>query len=339
MTVGLVLWAVAVDLAVGDPRRLPHPVVGMGRVIDFLEARLNHGGALARRFKGGLLTLVVVGGVFGLATLLLDLLSRVHPWLGLAAELWLLATTFAIKGLAEAGRMIAAPLARGDLPGARQALARVVGRDTQRLDEAEIARGAVETVAENSVDGITSPLFFALIGGAPLALAYKAVNTLDSMVGYKNARFADFGFASAKLDDIANWLPARLTAVCLWAAGALLAASGKETLFVADAFTHTRRQAPRHPSPNAGWPEAMVAWLMGVRLGGVNYYQGVVSHRATLGPGSVTLGARHIAVTIRLMHLAWGLFLLMMIICGWAGGALETLASADGVVILRLGAE
>ncbi len=321
MGVTLILLAVAIDLIVGDPRWLPHPVVGMGRVITWLEVRLNRGGQRARRLKGALLTLLVVAGTFWLATLLLNWLSMVHPWLKVAAELWLLATTLAIKGLADAGRAIAAPLVKGDLEAAREALSRVVGRDTATLNEPEIARGAVETVAENTVDGITSPLFFALIGGAPLALAYKAVNTLDSMVGYKNARFADFGYASAKLDDIANWLPARLTAVCLWAAGALWNALGREPLAVAGAFTHTRRQAPRHPSPNAGWPEAMVAWLMGVKLGGENVYGGELSHRAMLGPGRVALEARHIDITIGLMHAAWGLFLLMMIALGMAGEA------------------
>lgn len=322
MPVGLVLGAVAIDLVVGDPRRLPHPVVGMGRVITFLEARLNRGAALARRLTGALTTLLVVGGVFGLATLALWLLAAIHPWLGLVAELWLLSTTLAIKGLAEAGRAVAAPLARGDLDAARAALAMIVGRDTEHLDEAEITRGAVETVAENSVDGITSPLFYALIGGAPLALAYKAVNTLDSMVGYKNARFADFGFASAKLDDLANWLPARLTAVCLWAAGALVNVFTPARLAVAGAFTHTRAEAPRHPSPNAGWPEAIVAWLLQVRLGGCNTYQGVASLRATLGPGRVALKAAHIETTILLVQLAWGLFLAMMLALGAAGGAL-----------------
>ncbi|UYG01232.1 adenosylcobinamide-phosphate synthase CbiB [Halomonas sp. GD1P12] len=321
MGVTLILLAVAIDLVVGDPRGLPHPVVGMGRMITVLEARLNRGGRYARRLKGALLTLLVVAGTFWLATLLLNWLSMVHPWLKVAAELWLLATTLAIKGLADAGRAIAAPLARGDFEAAREALSRVVGRDTATLNEPEIARGAVETVAENTVDGITSPLFFALIGGAPLALAYKAVNTLDSMVGYKNARFADFGYVSAKLDDVANWLPARLTAVCLWAAGALWNSLGREPLAVAGAFTHTRRQAPRHPSPNAGWPEAMVAWLLGVKLGGVNVYGGELSHRATLGPGRVALTARHIDITIGLMHGAWGLFLLMMIALGTAGEA------------------
>ena len=212
---GWVALAIVIDLIVGDPRALPHPVVILGKAISALEHRWNKGSPQRRRLLGGCLTLVVVLGTLSVAWLGLALLSWVHPWLGLAAELWLLATTLAIKGLADAGRAIAAPLRQGDLPGARQALSRVVGRDTQALDEAEITRGAVETVAENTVDGITSPLLFALLGGAPLALAYKAINTLDSMVGYRNERYGDFGYASARLDDLANWLPARLTALCL----------------------------------------------------------------------------------------------------------------------------
>ena len=206
---GWVALAIVIDLIVGDPRALPHPVVILGKAISALEHRWNHGSPQRRRLLGGCLALVVVLGTLSVAWLGLALLSWVHPWLGLAAELWLLATTLAIKGLADAGRAIAAPLRQGDLPGARQALARVVGRDTQALDEAEITRGAVETVAENTVDGITSPLLFALLGGAPLALAYKAINTLDSMVGYRNERYGDFGYASARLDDLAGGAPWR----------------------------------------------------------------------------------------------------------------------------------
>ena len=205
----LIIFAIAIDLVVGDPRSLPHPVVLMGRFISAFERLWNRGTAQQRRVSGFLLTTIVVGGVWAISWLALALLERLHPGLALIAELWLLSTALAIKGLGDAARAVIQPLTQGDLPAARKALGMIVGRDTQNLDEAEITRGTVETVAENTVDGITAPLFFALIGGAPLALAYKAVNTLDSMVGYKNQRYADFGFASAKLDDLANWVPAR----------------------------------------------------------------------------------------------------------------------------------
>lgn len=310
----MVAFAIVIDLIVGDPRSLPHPVVLMGRVISGYERLWNRGSAKQRRVSGMVLTIIVVGGVWSVSWLLLVLLARLHPVLALLAELWLLSTTLAIKGLAEAAHAVIKPLAQNDLAGARKALGMIVGRDTQHLDEAEITRGTVETVAENTVDGITAPLFFALIGGAPLALAYKAVNTLDSIVGYKNQRYADFGFASAKLDDAANWIPARLTVLCLWLAGLILSISGVLHLRWKGALRGTCRDAPRHPSPNAGWPEAMVARLLGVQLGGTNYYQGVVSQRATLGEPLEVLQVKHITATVHLMHGAWLLFMLLSVV-------------------------
>ncbi len=305
----LIVLAIGLDVIVGDPRSLPHPVVLIGRFIASFERLWNRGTAKQRRISGLLLTLIVVGGVGGASWLLLAVLTQLHPGLALIAELWLLSTTLAIKGLGDAARAVVMPLSQRDLPVARKALSMIVGRDTQYLDEAEITRGTVETVAENTVDGITAPLFFALIGGAPLALAYKAVNTLDSMVGYQNQRYGDFGFASAKLDDVANWLPARLTTLCLWLAGLLLSLFSSLSLRWQGALSGTCRDAPRHPSPNAGWPEAMVARLLGVQLGGTNYYQGVASHRATLGEPLEPLRVAHISATLQLMHGAWLLFM------------------------------
>ncbi|PRY59391.1 adenosylcobinamide-phosphate synthase [Vreelandella songnenensis] len=316
MTLTLLIGlAIVLDLLIGDPRALVHPVVLIGRLISFLEKRWNRGGASRRKCLGFMLTATVVLSVWGASFTALVLLAMIHPWLALAAELWLLATTLAIKGLADAGRAVARPLARGDLPAARQALSMIVGRDTQTLDEAGITRGTVETVAENTVDGITAPLFFAVLGGAPLALAYKAINTLDSMVGYRNARFEHFGYASAKLDDIANWVPARLTTLCLWVGGVLLSALGTPLRW-RGALRATLSDAPRHPSPNAGWPEAMVARLLGVQLGGINTYQGVISHRATLGEPFEALRVAHIGTTISLMHMGWLLFAVLMGIAG-----------------------
>lgn len=313
----LVAVAILIDLLVGDPRWLPHPVVIIGRMISSYERLWNRGTARQRQLSGAFLTVMVVGGVWLVSWLFLLVLARLHPGLALIAELWLLSTALAMKGLGDAARAVAAPLSKGDLPAARQALAMIVGRDTQRLEEADITRGAVETVAENTVDGITAPLFFALIGGAPLALAYKAVNTLDSMVGYRNERFNDFGYASAKLDDVANWLPARLTALCLWLAGSGLIGRGVTVSRWRGALAATCREAPRHPSPNAGWPEAMVANLLGVQLGGTNFYQGVASHRATLGSGQMPLNVAHISMTLWLMHGGWLLFFTLAALTLW----------------------
>ncbi|WP_136248941.1 adenosylcobinamide-phosphate synthase CbiB [Halomonas borealis] len=292
--------ALALDLALGDPPWWPHPVVGIGRVIARLERAWNHGPAEARRRRGLWLAALVVGGTWALAWGLLTALAWASPGLALVMELVLLATAFATRGLAEAARAVAVPLRRGDLPAARRALGRIVGRDTEALDEAGLARGAVETVAENTVDGITAPLCWALLGGAPLALAYKAVNTLDSMVGYRSPRHEAFGRASARLDDAVNWLPARLTAFAMWLAARLVV--GGRTR---GAMAATRREAPRHPSPNAGWPEAMVAQLLGVRLGGLSHYDGRASHRATLGCAREPLAVGHIEAAIRHMHGGW----------------------------------
>lgn len=317
----LVLAAVALDLVIGDPRCLPHPVVGMGAVIAGLERAWNHGTPLARRVKGVLMTALVVAGTGWLAWAIISLLARVHPWLGWIAEGWLLASCLAIRGLRDAARAVAKPLAAGDLPAARRALSMIVGRDTAELAEPEIARGAVETVAENTVDGITAPLFFALLGGAPLALAYKAVNTLDSMVGYRSERYCDFGRASARLDDAANWVPARLTALTLWLGGMWVGRGGR--LRIQGALAATCREAPRHPSPNSGWPEAMVANLLGVQLGGTNYYCGEVSERSRLGTFHEPLGAQHISMAIRLMHGGWLGFLALLATAALLGEALR----------------
>ncbi|MBB3142418.1 adenosylcobinamide-phosphate synthase CbiB [Halomonas organivorans] len=304
----LIAAALAIDLALGDPPWLPHPVVGIGRAIARLERAWNHGPAEARRRRGLWLAAAVVGGTWALVWVLLTALAWISPGLSLAAELILLATAFATRGLAEAARAVAEPLKRGDLPAARRALGRIVGRDTEALDEAGLTRGAVETVAENTVDGITAPLCWAMIGGAPLALAYKAVNTLDSMVGYRSPRFEDFGRASARLDDAVNWVPARLTALAMWLAARLVVGGRTK-----GAMAATRREAPRHPSPNAGWPEAMVAHLLGVRLGGLNHYDGRPSHRAVLGCALEPLSVAHIERAIRHMHGGWlGLLALLV---------------------------
>ncbi|WP_236645263.1 adenosylcobinamide-phosphate synthase CbiB [Aidingimonas lacisalsi] len=305
----LVVIAVLLDLVIGDPRSMPHPVVGMGKVIGCLERSWNHGTPRARRLKGGLMTSVVVIGTYILASSGLMLLARLHPWLKLVAELWLLVNCLAIKGLRDAALAVATPLIQGDLTTARQQLAMVVGRDTAYLDEPEITRGTVETVAENSVDGITAPLLFALLGGAPLALAYKAINTLDSMVGYRNERYREFGWASARLDDVANWFPARLTALTLWLSAHLL-----RGMHTRGALSATYRDAAHHPSPNAGLPEAMVANLLGVQLGGMNTYQGDVSCRTRLGIPRETLAVRHIEGAIRLMHGGWLGFLAVLVL-------------------------
>ncbi|GAB6158354.1 adenosylcobinamide-phosphate synthase CbiB [Desulfotomaculum varum] len=295
----LVLAALLLDLLVGDPRRLPHPVVLMGALIKTGEGLIRQlaGSPGTLRLGGVLLVIVLCTLAYGVTWGLIWLASLLHPWLGVAVHLWLLATTLAVKSLYQHAVAVAQPLARGDLATARQKVALIVGRDCDNLNHQEVTRAAVETVAENTVDGIVSPLFYAFIGGAPLAMAYKAVNTLDSMIGHRHEVYAYLGWAAARLDDLANYLPARLAGVCY----ALLSP------ITPGGFTATVRamwyDAPAHPSPNSGIPEAAVAGALGVQLGGTNYYQGKPSYRARLGQAKYPLTYQHIYQALRL---TWG---------------------------------
>lgn len=306
LSVIILVGAVILDLLIGDPKWLPHPVVGMGRLISTLEKRWNHGAD--RRVKGIALTLVVVGMVYVSAIFVRYMAYKLHSALGVMLEMYLISTTIAIKGLRDAALQVAVPLAQGDVAEARKKLSMIVGRDTDTLPEQEIVRGTVETVAENTVDGITAPLFFALIGGAPLALAYRAANTLDSMVGYKNKRFLQFGWASARLDDVLNWIPARVTSLAIWFSSVFIPQSRmKQGLVI------TLRDAPKHPSPNSGWSEAMVAGLLGVQLGGRNMYQGISSNRARMGENTRELQEADIGRAILYMHGGWVVFLIIIL--------------------------
>ena len=295
-----VLVAYLVDLIIGDPARLPHPVVLIGKTIELLEKgiRPRCGTPGALRLGGSLMAVLVVTGAFGVTWLLLWLLSQIHPLLSLVAEIWLISTTIAARGLAAAAGEIYLLLLAGNLTGARAKVAWIVGRDTAHMEPAEVTRATVETVAENTVDGVVAPLFYALIGGASLAMAYRAVNTLDSMVGYRNERYLDFGRFSARLDDVANFLPAR------WNGLLLLAATWLTGRNINGAIKALRRDAHTHPSPNSGISEAVVAGALGIQLGGLNYYGGLASRRSTMGKSRAALGPLHIRATVDLMYLA-----------------------------------
>ncbi len=298
--------AYLLDLLLGDPPRLPHPVVLMGRLIACLDRRWYRIGCSPKvlLWRGVLLVFCVTGAVFLSALLGLKLLCLVWQPAAQAAGIYLLYSTLAARGLGEAGLAVRRPLAAGALEEARHAVSRIVGRDTAGLTEAEVARAAVETVAENTVDGVTAPMFYALLGGAPLALAYRAVNTLDSMLGYKSERYLYFGRAAARLDDLANWLPARLTVPVMYLSAGLLHLDNRE------GWRTLRRDGKKHPSPNSGLAEAFAAGALGVTLGGENCYGGVVSVRPRLGKGRPPR-AEDIAAAVRLMHVTSLLFLVL----------------------------
>jgi adenosylcobinamide-phosphate synthase len=299
--------AYILDALFGDPSWLPHPVVMIGRLISLMEKRLLDSAAGSRilLIHGALLTAVVVLTTYLAAVLLIFAAAVIHPWAGHAMRVILLSTTLATRSLREAAMDVARPLMSGDLPGARHAVSMIVGRDTESMDAHEAARATVETVAENTVDGVTAPLFYALIGGAPLALAYKAVNTLDSMVGYNNDRYRYFGRVSARLDDVANWLPARLTVLVMLLAAYLL------RFDLPAALRAVARDGQKHPSPNSGLAEALTAGALGITLGGENRYGGQASLRPQLWPEGRPPEAKDIKDAAKLMNAASVLFLVI----------------------------
>ncbi len=298
----ILIAAVLLDLLVGDPRRLPHPVVGIGRMITWLERILRR---LVRneRLGGIFLLAFVVGSVYAAGKAILFGAFAIHPLLGCAVSVYISFTCLALRSLHRESKLVADRLIAGDLEGARTCLSRIVGRDTEHLDEPEIWRALVETVAENTSDGIIAPLFYLMIGGPAMGLAYKAVNTLDSMVGYKNERYLLFGRASARFDDLANWLPARITGILMVAAAPLAGLSGRRALRT---MFHDGRN---HSSPNSGIPEAATAGALGVRLGGTNRYFGEAVEKPTIGDALTAFSAESYQGAVRLMYGSAALFL------------------------------
>ncbi|PLS15016.1 adenosylcobinamide-phosphate synthase [Bacillus sp. M6-12] len=302
--------AYVIDLLLGDPPNWPHPVRWIGSLISHLEKKLNHG---KNQKRNGILMLsgvLIVAGVLTFITVYIA--YEIHFIAGMVWEAIVISTAIAQKSLKGAALEVYRPLDENDITTARRKLSYIVGRDTETLEKSEIVRGAVETVAENTNDGITAPLFWALIGGAPLAMVYRAINTCDSMVGYKNERYQQFGWASAKLDDAANWIPSRLTSFMMMVSMKPKASSRKQ------AWSILFRDARRHPSPNSGWGEAAVASLLGIQLGGLNYYRGMVSDRAKMGDPLIKLDTVHIKMANTLMHRAVFGFIVLL----WIGGML-----------------
>ncbi len=306
--------AYLLDLVIGDPPNWPHPVKWMGSMISFLEKRWNKGER--KRLKGTFMLLTILLVVFLISTFFVLIAYKLHPALGILLESMMISTTIAQKSLKQASLEVYRPLKDGDLQTARVKLSYIVGRDTDTLDEAEIARGAIETVAENTSDGVTAPMFWALLGGAPLAMVYRATNTCDSMVGYINERYKEFGLASAKWDDVMNWIPSRLTGMIM-----VLGNKVKKTSFH-EAWTVLFRDARKHPSPNSGWGEAAVASILGIQLGGINYYKGLVSNRAKMGDPIQPIQSVHIRQANTILSKTVFLFLLFL----WAGGMILEMA-------------
>ncbi|KUG05459.1 adenosylcobinamide-phosphate synthase [hydrocarbon metagenome] len=296
----LMAAAVVLDLVIGDPRILPHPVVYMGKAIRWQEKLIRRYARTqtALRIAGIFLWLSIVGGTYLFFGAIIWLAYKFNPYLAVFISVFLMSQALAVNSLYKHAAAVVKPLKQGDIVSAGQALSMIVGRDTEQLNEKDILRAVVETVAENTVDGITAPMFYGFIGGPPLALAYKAVNTLDSMVGYKDENYIDLGWASARLDDLANYIPARITGL-LYLLIAPITPGGFRNV-----FKTIQNDARRHPSPNSGIPEAAVAGALTVQLGGVNYYAGIESNRPLIGESQKS---------IEISDVNWSLLLMFMV--------------------------
>ena len=303
-----ILLAILLDLLLGDPRWLPHPVQGIGWLAQRSETPLRRL-ITNPKIAGIMAVLVVVGSTVLVGFGLLKAAALLHPLAGDLVAILLLYTCFATRSLHDHALAAYRPLVAGDLVEARQRVGWLVGRDTDQLDEGEVTRAAVESVAENTVDGCTAPLLYACLAGPLGALAYKVISTLDSTFGYKNERYLQFGWASARLDDVANLLPARLTALLVIPAALLL------RLDAGNAWRIFLRDRHNHPSPNGGQIEAAVAGALRVQLGGVNSYFGQPSSRPFMGDPLQTLAAQHILQAVRLMWLVFGLVALIGVGC------------------------
>jgi adenosylcobinamide-phosphate synthase len=264
------------DILFGDPKYLPHPIRWMGKAIEALEP-LFRKIPLQPAFCGLLFAMGLVIGTWSLTALSLSVAQALHPLLKIGLEIILIYYCISARSLKDAAMEVSRYLQQKNLEAAKKKVALIVGRDVERYNENKIAGAAVETVAENLVDGVISPLFFAAIGGAPLAMAYKMINTLDSMVGYKNDKYLFFGKGSARIDDFLNYIPARLSVPIIALAAQFLSGKG------AHAFNTAIKEGANHASPNAGLPEAAFAGALAVKLNGPNTYNGKLVDKPYIG--------------------------------------------------------
>ena len=287
----------ALDLIIGDPYSFPHPVRYIGKLISIVEKQIRKITSSDKGLKiaGFFLWFIVVGATFGITTLVLQLF-KFNKLAYFIVNTILIYTTLATKCLKDESVKIYKVLKTGDLDKSRIQLSYIVGRDTTNLNEKEIVRATVETVAENTVDGIIAPLFYGFIGGAPLAMAYKAVNTLDSTVGYKNDKYYYLGFASAKIDDIANYIPARLGVILLPLGSLFTGFNFKDALKIGI------RDRKNHKSPNCAFSEGAVAGALGIQLGGTNVYFGKEVYKPTIGDKTREIEIEDIVRTNKIMY-------------------------------------
>jgi len=307
------ITAYLLDIAIGDPKWFPHPVRYIGRGINLLEkiSLKIASTPIWKRGAGIITVLIVVSSAYLIAFFLIKAFYSINSLLGEAASILIAYTTLSVNDLAKEARKVYTRLNEDNLIDARKSVSRIVGRDTENMDERNIIRAAAESVAENTSDGIIAPLFYLAIGGPALALAYKAVNTLDSMIGYKNERYKDFGWAAARLDDAANYIPARITGVLIAIASAIIFRSLSAIHSSLKIMFHDGKN---HPSPNSGVSEAAMAGALGVQLGGPSYYFGKLVSKPTIGEPKRQLVAEDIKNSVRIMYAASLLAILLVLL-------------------------
>lgn len=304
-----IIPAYFLDLLIGDPRGYPHPV----KIIGWATQRLESFGRkwLANQFHAGaLLTIFIVSVTYSIALALIKGLELLSPLAGTIGAIILIYTSISVRDLYQESRPVLAYLQQNDLTRARASLGMIVGRDTHDLDKPSIIRATVETISESAIDGIVSPLFYACIGGAPLALAYKAVNTLDSMIGHNDEKYHLFGKFAARLDDVANYIPARLGGIIIVLASCVCGLPARESMRV------LLRDGQKHSSPNSGIPEAAFAGALGLQLGGASFYDGVMLSKPFIGSSSREPETEDIAKSHKLMFVMSGITLAILFIAG-----------------------
>ena len=303
------LW----DLIFSEPKRIPHPVVLIGNLISLCEKKLykEKNTDKIKFFKGAILNLLVLLTVFFVVFIIVYISSFIHYYVYIVISGIFVSFTISTEALKKAAMEIYNLLNENKITEARKNVGMIVGRDTENLSEEEISRAVIETVAENIVDGITSPLFYGMIGGAPLAFLYRAVNTMDSMVGYKNEKYLFFGRFSAKLDDVFNFIPARITSLLI-----IIIAYIHPGLNGKNAFKSLIKDASKHPSPNGGYTESAAAGALEIRLGGYNYYFGKKHFRAYMGENIKKIDKEKIPGIVSILYLTTFLWVIIAIIFG-----------------------
>jgi adenosylcobinamide-phosphate synthase len=308
----LIIVAVALDVIFGDPAWLPHPVEGIGWLIGVGDRHLNTGSRRTDLINGGVLSIVVIAIAGGVAWITIAVAQMFNFYVGALAATIIAWTTLAIRGLDDSARSVERSLIAGDDGSARFAIRALVGRDPESLDRQGIIRASIESIAENLSDGFVAPLLFLAVAGPVGAIAYKAINTLDSMVGYRDARYLYFGRISARIDDLANLVPSRLTALAISIAAAIVTGRARQSMSVC------LSDGGKHPSFNAGYPEAAMAGALAIELGGDAFYAGELERRPVLGHAEVPLDLKALR-SARIILWVAGAVTLMLILVSRAG--------------------